>query len=132
MNVEFIQQIFEISGLLVLSALGLYAVKLVSSFRTGLLARSWKHVTTGALFLIFAQLPLLGSGVISSNYSTIMIMVGTVMRFVGVVYLVLGLRAQYGVWRLDKKNMISDEARSESTLPSNNSTMCATEDIVRS
>ncbi|MGI0080416.1 MAG: hypothetical protein ACRECH_12430 [Nitrososphaerales archaeon] len=95
-------QVAEITGLVTLSAFGFYAIRLVASFRTGLLAKSWKQVTAGAIFLISAQIPFLASGIGVSGGDSFLIATGTLMRFVGVVFLVIGLRAQSRVWRPDK------------------------------
>ncbi len=101
----------EIIGLIVLSAFGFYALKLVMSFRTGLLARSWKQVTAGSIFLILAQLPFLAVG-IDSQVGSLLTMLGTFMRFAGVVLLTIGLRAQSRVWRLENKSVLLEQDRS--------------------
>ncbi|MGI0078587.1 MAG: hypothetical protein ACRECH_03090 [Nitrososphaerales archaeon] len=102
----------EIAGLVVLSAFGFYAIRLVASFRTGLLAESWEQVTVGAIFLISAQIPFLASGIGSFGGESLLTGLGTLMRFVGVLFLVIGLRAQSRVWRLEK-NLVDSTGSSE-------------------
>jgi hypothetical protein len=99
-------QIAEIVGLFVLSAFGFYALQLLSSFRTGILAKSWKQVSIGAIFLIFAQFPLIAAALgLLGTYDSSIVVIGTFMRFIGVVFLIIGLRIQYQVWRSESKGL---------------------------
>lgn len=96
-------QIAVVFGLFVLLALGFYAVRLVTSFRTGMLAKSWKEVTIGALILIIAQFPFFVAGF--GIYETVFVSLGMGMRFLGVIFLIIGLRAQSRVWGSENKKI---------------------------
>jgi arginine exporter protein ArgO len=95
-------EIAEIAGLLILSALGFYALQLLASFRTGILAKSWRYISVGALFLILAQIPLIseGTGLFQAYVSSLAILV-MAMRFIGIVFLIIGLRVQSKVWQTE-------------------------------
>jgi hypothetical protein len=99
-------QVFAIAGLISLSAFGFFALRLLSSFRTGILAKSWRHISVGAIFLILAQLPLIAASLGSSGEeSSLLIITGTLMRFLGVVFLTIGLRSQCKVWWSENKHL---------------------------
>jgi hypothetical protein len=102
-STDYLQAI-QVIGFAVLCAFGFYGLKLVSSFRTGILANSWKYVTVGALFLIFGQIPFLLAGVGSVQDSTLALF-GSLMRGVGIIALTLGLRIQCQVWRNENRQM---------------------------
>src|SRR5579864_1988660 len=95
----------EIVGVLLLSIFGFYAVRLLSTFRNGMLEKGWKYVTEGALILGLAQIPFLLSGVGTSSLFTLLDDTGMLIRLIGMVFLILGFRAQYQVWRLDNKDL---------------------------
>ncbi len=97
-------QAAQILGLAALSVFGFYALKLVASFRTGILAKSWRQITIGAIFLISAQLPLLiaAIGLFGADYS-LLIELGTIMRFLGVIFLAIGLRTQCQLGQNEKQ-----------------------------
>ena len=108
-------QAAEIIGLLALSAFGFYAMRLLASFRTGILAKSWRHVAVGAIFLISAQFPLIAAGIGTfGGVDSVLIMLGAIMRFLGVVFLTIGLRDQCKVWRSEDKATVQ---RTESSKP---------------
>ncbi len=101
MIVENTTIVFEIIGLGLLIAFVFYAARLLLTFKKGMLENAWKYVTIGAFFLVFGQFSLLASGAISLLND-----VGTLMRFIGVICLTLGLRAHYQVWRIDNKDVV--------------------------
>lgn len=113
-RLNFIQLATSIGGVIILSIFGFYALKILSSFRKGVLETGWKQVTVGAIFLMLAQFFIIGSGFGSTSMETIFNLSVFAMRFVGVVLLILGFRAHYQVWRLDNKNI---SAKTESSEP---------------
>ena len=113
MNFGYLQLATSIIGSVLLLVFGFYALKLLASFRKGVLETGWKEVTVGAIFLVLAQFLIIGSGfgaaslVYSLNISVF------AMRFVGIVLLTLGFRAHYQVWRLDTKNIVTRTGSNE-------------------
>ncbi len=99
-------EISEIVGAILLSVLMFYALQLVMSFRTGALAKSWKQITVGAIFLIIAQFVILGGDL---GAQSLLSWSGTILRFFGVLFLVIGLRSQAITWRR-KDTVLSSEA----------------------
>jgi hypothetical protein len=97
----FQQEYWSIVGLIVLSIFGMYCLRLVSTFRNGLFSKCWKQVTAGAIFLIAAQFPLIGSQIGSSNLKTPLVDAAALMRLAGVILIIIGLRAQTRIWRVE-------------------------------
>jgi predicted phage tail protein len=91
------------AGIVVLSIFGYYAIKLLSSFRKGMLERGWKLTVYGAVFLGVAQIPFIASALSAGNFSIFIGYVGSALRFLGIVFLILGFRAQYQIWKADKR-----------------------------
>jgi protein-S-isoprenylcysteine O-methyltransferase Ste14 len=114
LNFDYLQLAEVIIGFVVLSAFGFYAAKLLASFRTGMLEKGWKQVTVGAIVLVLAQFFFLGSGISSPSMVSLLDGVGTLMRLIGVVFLTIGLRTHYQVWRLDNKDLTRATASQES------------------
>ncbi len=100
-----------IIGSALLLVFGFYALKLLASFRKGVLEKGWKEVTVGAIFLVLAQFLIIVSGFGAPSLVSPLNISVQAMRFVGIVLLILGFRAHYQVWRLDSKNIV---ARTES------------------
>jgi hypothetical protein len=100
MTPAFYQILMEVVGVIVLSAFGFYAARLLDSFRRGMLERGWKLVAAGAIVLVLAQIPFLLGAILS--YPLFMV-VGNITRFAGIILLALGFRAQSKIWRVDKK-----------------------------
>ena len=105
MNIDYNQLTIEIIGIVVLSIFGFYAIRLLSTFRNGMLEKGWKYVTEGAIILGLGQIPYLLSWIGSASLFSLLNDVGMLMRFVGMIFLILGFRAQYQVWRLDNKDL---------------------------
>jgi len=95
----------EILGVVVLSIFGFYAVRLLSSFKRGMLEKGWKNVTQGAIILVLAQIPFLLAGITPSTLSSILIGAGDLLRLIGIIFLIVGFRAQYQIWRVDNKDL---------------------------
>jgi hypothetical protein len=92
---------WAIVGLIVLSILGLYCLRLVAIFRNGIFSKCWKQVTAGASFLIAAQIPLIASEIGQSSFNVGLVDAGAIMRLTGVVLIIIGLRSQTRIWRLE-------------------------------
>jgi hypothetical protein len=103
MEINYLQLGMEIAGVVTLSIFGFYAVKLLGSFRKGMLERGWRLVTLAAIILVLAQIPFLVAAISSSSLAALLTDIGNVARFVGIVCLTIGFRAQYQIWRIDKK-----------------------------
>lgn len=108
---DYVQPAFEVVGIVVLCSFGYYAIKLLSSFKAGMLEKGWKQVTVGAAVLAVAQIVYIAGGFGSSTFSTILEDAGQLMRFTAVVFVTLGLRTQYQIWRVDNKNAKSNSER---------------------
>jgi len=94
----------QILGLVALSIFGFYDIRLLASFKSGMLEEGWKKVTFGAIILAVAQIPFVASSFIPSQISSLLGDVGMLLRFIGILFLILGFRAQYKIWRLDKED----------------------------
>jgi hypothetical protein len=99
------QQVIDALGAVVTFAFGFYAIRLLTSFRMGMLEKGWKHVAYGGISLIVAQFVLLASEFGSPTLEVTLGDIGTLARFTGMVFISLGLRAHYQVWRLDNKDV---------------------------
>ena len=100
-----------------LSIFGFYTVQLLATFRKGILEKGWKKVTEGAVILVLAQIPFLAAGIASPAFGSLLLDIGAIFRFIGIVFLILGFRAQHNVWRLDNKDSSRDI---ESSIPTQN------------
>jgi hypothetical protein len=90
-----------------------YAVRLLRSFKEGILEKGWKWVSIGAILLAVAQLPYLASETATVSIATALNDVGMLMRFSGLVFLILGFKAQYEIWRVDNKKSSSGPKQNE-------------------
>jgi len=105
LTIDYNQLTIEILGVVVLSIFGFYAVRLLSTFRNGMLEKGWKYVTEGAIILALAQIPFLVARIGSPSFVSLLDDAGDILRLIGMIFLILGFRAQYQVWRLDKKDL---------------------------
>jgi hypothetical protein len=92
-------------GIVLLTIFGYYSVRLLTSLRKGILEKGWRRVSLGAIFLLIGQIPFIASGIGPANYFAIFSYSETALRFIGIVFLTLGFKAQYEVWRPDKKDL---------------------------
>lgn len=113
----YYQLAVDLIGTMLLSALGYYVFRLLSSFRKGMLERGWKLVTYGAIVLALAQIPFIIGSLGSPNVSNIYTIAGNFLRVAGVFLLILGFRNQYQVWRLDDKKDAKKEFSTENVIP---------------
>ena len=98
------QKEWAILGLVVLSFLGVYCVRLVTTFRGGIFSKCWKEVTAGAVILALAQIPIIVSEVGPLDLQTLLADAGALMRLAGVTLIIIGLRSQSRVWRMEGKD----------------------------
>lgn len=98
----------ELLGVVVLSIFGYYAVGMLASFRRGMLERGWRMVTVGAIILALAQIPFLVASFSSSPFASLLMYSGNISRFIGIIFLIVGFRDQYRIWRPDRKNNFSN------------------------
>ena len=105
MAIDYAQVSMEIVGLTGVLIFSFYAVKLLGSFRHGVLEKGWKEVTQGAIILALAQIPFLVAGIYPTSFNTALVYAGNLFRFIGLAFLILGFRTQYQVWRLDNKDL---------------------------
>ena len=103
--ISSVEQLADILGVGVVLAFGFYAVKILGSFRAGMLEKGWKEVAYGGISLIVAQLFLLSGDVFSNGMNVVLNDAGTLTRFLGMILIILGMRTHYHVWRLDNKNL---------------------------
>jgi hypothetical protein len=89
----------EIAGLIALSVFAFYAIKLLNSFRNGVIAKSWRQVAVGTFFLIMAQFPVfIASSGAGEVQEVVLNSLAAAMRLLGVIFLIVGLRAQARLW----------------------------------
>ena len=103
--ISSVEQVADIIGVGVVLAFGFYAVKILASFRAGMLEKGWKQVAYGGIALIVAQLFLISGDVFSGGMNVLLSVAGTLTRFLGMILIILGMRTHYQVWRLDNKSL---------------------------
>lgn len=106
---DYIQFAILVAGLGVISVFGFYALKILANFKTGMLERGWKQVAVGAVSLILAQLLIILSQINVAGLTYPLMIIGSALRLVAMIFLILGLREHYLVWRVDKSRSVSVE-----------------------
>jgi hypothetical protein len=96
-----------VAGMILLGIFGFFAISLLRSFKNGILESGWKKVTIGAIFLVLGQFPYLAALISSASLARYFEYPMLLLRLLGLVFLILGFRAQYQVWRVDNKNLSS-------------------------
>jgi hypothetical protein len=97
--------------------MGYYSMRILRSFRGGVLSKGWTFVSVAVPFLIFGQL-VNGFG---SSQSLTMVsqetlrVIGASLSAIGGLLIVLGFRAQYKAW--NPKGMKRREASAPETSP---------------
>lgn len=109
MALDYSELAIVIGGLVVMSAFAFYALKILANFRSGMLERGWKDVALGAVFLISAQLLLLISQIGAAGLTNSLDLAASLLRFLAMIFLILGLREHYLVWRVDKARPVPVE-----------------------
>ncbi len=105
MTPDYLQLAILIVGVWVLSVFGFYAVRLLASFKKGMLEKGWKLVTYGAIVLVLAQIPFLIGAFSPAARSSLLSDMGDLFRLLGMLFLIFGFREQYQVWRVDEKEV---------------------------
>ncbi len=80
--------------------MGFYSIRILKSFRGGVLSKGWKYISIAVPFLIFGQL-MSGLGNSQSLVMTqqeILRVVGISLSAIGGLLIVVGFRAQYQAW----------------------------------
>ena len=96
-----------VGGLVVISIFGFYALKILGNFKSGMLEKGWKQVALGSVFLILAQLLLIVSQIGVAGLTNFLDLVAYALRLLAMIFLILGLREHYLVWRVDKTEPLS-------------------------
>jgi hypothetical protein len=76
-------------------AMGYYSIRLMRSFRGGILSNGWKYICIAVPFLVFGQLT---TGLGGSGANSILMVFGASLSAIGGLMIVIGFRAQYGAW----------------------------------
>jgi hypothetical protein len=94
--------------------MGFYSVRILKSFRGGVLSRGWKYISIAVPFLISGQLMsgLGNSQSLAMTQQEILRVVGMSLSAIGGLLIVVGFRAQYQAW--NPKGMKSGQATPES------------------
>lgn len=100
---DYLTLVTESTGILVLLIFVFYASRMLASFRKGMLERGWKFVTTGAILLVAAQIPIVLGSVSTGVLASILVNIANFGRFGAILLLTLGFRDQYQIWRVDGK-----------------------------
>lgn len=98
-----------LGGLVLLGAFGFYALKLLANFRSGMLEKGWKQIAIGSVLLIFSQLLLIISQFDVTGFTAPPFLVGSAFRIFAMIFLILGVREHYLVWRIDKTRQMPSE-----------------------
>ena len=81
--------------------MGYYSVKILRSFKGGVLSRGWRYVCIAVPFLVFGQL-ITGLGSSSSitllREGAVLKVLGDSLSAIGGLFMVLGFRTEYKSW----------------------------------
>ena len=94
---------FGLEGLVsfLLIALLYYALRILTSFKKGMLERGWKLICQGIIILVAGELVIL-----LSDYQPTggyLYQLGTGIDTLGLCLVILGLKAHYDIWRMGKE-----------------------------
>jgi len=80
--------------------MGYYSVRILRSFKGGLLSEGWKYICIAVPFLIFGQLAtsMGGSDSITLTQEQILKVLGITLSLIGGIMIVIGFRSQYRMW----------------------------------
>src|SRR5271166_3586660 len=80
--------------------MGYYSIRILRSFKGGLLSSGWKYICIAVPFLIFGQLmtSTSGSDSITLAQEQILMTLGASLSLIGGILIVFGFRSQYRVW----------------------------------
>lgn len=106
---DYAQFAIVVGGLVVISVFGFYALKILANFKSGMLEKGWKQVAIGAIFLILAQLLMIVSQASIAGLTYPLFIIGSALRLLGMIFMIIGLREHYLVWRVAKTTPASIE-----------------------
>ncbi len=96
--------------------MGYYSVRILRSFKGGILSKGWKYISIAVPFLIFGQL---STGMGSSDdiliQAEILKTLGASLSLVGGIMIVIGFRNQYNSW--NPKGMKTPTVQKEKLVP---------------
>jgi len=80
--------------------MGYYSIRILRSFKGGLLGNGWKYICIAVPFLIFGQLitSMGGSSSIAITQGQILRVLGASLSAVGGLMIVIGFRSQFRAW----------------------------------
>jgi hypothetical protein len=83
-----------------------YAIRLLTSFRRGMLEQGWNFLSEGIIIIVGGEIILA-----LSNYFPLtgyLFPVGLSVDAVGVLFAMMGFRSHYHIWRVDDKRLSSE------------------------
>ena len=91
--------------------MGYYSVRILRSFKGGILSKRWKYICTGVPFLIFGQLTTsIGSSDSVLIQEEIFKVLGASLSLIGGIMIVIGFRTQYNSWNpKGMKNILPEQ-----------------------
>jgi hypothetical protein len=113
MHPDYVQLSEIIIGTVVMTVFVFYALRLLTSFKNGLLEKGWRFVSIGAISLALAQIPFFAAEFASPSVASFLMIVGNGARLIGMGFLLFGFRAQYEIWRVDKKELPPSEEKTQ-------------------
>jgi hypothetical protein len=100
--------------------MGYYSVRILRSFKGGVLSRGWKYICIAVPFLIFGQLAtsMGSSGSVALIQDQIFRVAGASLSLLGGIMIVIGFRTEYRAWNpkqmrsqtLNEQKPISEQA----------------------
>jgi len=96
--------------------MGYYSIKILRSFKGGVLVKGWKYICIAVPFLIFGQLAtgMGGSSSLILQSQQILKVVGASLSLIGGLMIVIGFRTEYKAWNPKQMKM---EASVEKSAP---------------
>jgi hypothetical protein len=91
-----------------------YALRILTSFRRGLLEQGWKIISWGAIILVAGQLLVALSAYVSLNGFLYQFGVG--IDAVGVFFAILGLKSHLSIWEIGKESKAKNSTRTEKSI----------------
>jgi hypothetical protein len=93
--------------------MGFYSVRILRSFRGGVLSKGWKYICIAVPFLIFGQV---STGIGGSDSLAIMEqaafkVLGTSLSAIGGLMIVIGFRIQYKAWNPKELKIAPSQAK---------------------
>ena len=100
--------------------MGYYSIRILKSFKGGLLGKGWRFISIAVPFLVFGQLAtsMGGSSSASLLQDQILKVIGASLSAIGGLMIVIGFRSQFKLWT--PKGMSSEKkaAQEQTVKPS--------------